>query len=247
MPELLPATGDALHGIDYRVTTRITPGQQEQVTRVENGPRELIAARLTYWRGQATANTNIEDVTHDDAERGRSSITISFSPQVSSFDLGQSEEYGIQELRAYDLEKDIRLAPYFAALTSAQLDAVALRWEEHNGIVAAWGDLQKALYGHLTHGQESYIETVYEFTQSFRTNAQKALNKAASNPNTVQPLPTLSPVMQKLIDSLPAGEWLKKPTQVSYAGTHGFVVTQTYQWAAKWSVIYGGTFTGLDP
>lgn len=244
MPQLLPATGDALHGIDYRVTTRIAPGQQEQVTRVESGPRDLIAARLIHWKGQATVNADISDITHEEAERGRSSLTITFAPIASTYEMGQNDDFGVQELRAYDNEKDIRLAPYFAAMSNAQIDAVVAAWEQHAGPLSGGTALQAALYGHLAHGQQSYIETTYEFTQTFRATAQKTLNAAASNPNTVQPLPPRSPTMQKLIDSLPAGEWLKKPTQVSYAGNYGWIVTQCYQWALKWSVIYGGTFTG---
>jgi Tfp pilus assembly protein PilN len=69
---------------------------------------------------------------------------------------------------------------------------------------------------------------------------------ASANPNTVTALPRLSNALNKLIDSLPTGEWLKKPTTVQNAGRKGWTVTLTYQWAPQWSIIYGGTFTGLD-
>jgi hypothetical protein len=63
----------------------------------------------------------------------------------------------------------------------------------------------------------------------------------------VQDLPEMSSRLKNQIDALPTGEWLKKPTQVRYLGKEGTDVSLEYQWAPKWSVIYGGTFTGLDP
>jgi hypothetical protein len=51
--------------------------------------------------------------------------------------------------------------------------------------------------------------------------------------------------MSRLIDDLPKGEWLKKPTVVQSAGNGFFTVRVTYLWAKKWSVVYGGSETGL--
>jgi hypothetical protein len=240
--EILPSTGDALHGVDWRVQTAIIPGEREKTTRTETGPQDLIAARLAYWRLWSDTNTNIASMTHEEGDRGRASLVIAFEPAISTSDIQQNETYGVQELRAFDVVKDIRCANYFAALTVAQCEAVYKVWEEHGAIVGAWVAKQKALFGHLAHGQESFLETCYEFSQTFQTTSKKALKKSASNPNTVQALPALSPTMQNLVDSLPSGEWLKKPPQAQYLGRGRWQVDQSWHWAPKWSKIYGGTW-----
>jgi hypothetical protein len=107
--------------------------------------------------------------------------------------------------------------------------------------------LEQELFGHLVHGQETYIETAYEFRQTWVVESTKALKLASSNANTVQDLPPLGKTLENLIDSLPSGEWLKKPTTCRSLGKNGWEVTVTYQYAKKWSVIYGGSFTGVPP
>ena len=82
--EILPSTGDALHGVDWRVQTAIIPGEREKVTRTETGPQDLIAARLAYWRLWSDTNTNIASMTHEEGDRGRASLVIAFEPAIST-------------------------------------------------------------------------------------------------------------------------------------------------------------------
>ena len=238
-PELLPATGDALHGLDVTAGKMIIPGEGEQRTRVERGPTALIAARLNYWKMLAAVDTNIASIVHDDAS-GRAQLAISFESDPDDI-----ARYGLQELYGVDVVRDIKAAQYFAAMSNDQVAAVQAQWDDRLPSISTWTDLQKKLYGHMAHGQESYVETAYEFRQTFQTTSQRKIQKATSNPNTVQSLPTLSPTMKNQIDAVPTGEWLKKPTTVNYAGRRGWTVALTFQWAPKWSVIYGGTFTGV--
>jgi hypothetical protein len=152
-----------------------------------------------------------------------------------------------------DVNRSIYLAPYFAALTSYEILAVRKAYEDQGEADAGWGALQNQLFGHLVHGQEEYLETAYILRQTFRTNSTRSIRKAASQINQVcKPVnatgpdfPNLSSKMKAQVDALPSGEWLKRPTQVRYIGKDGTDVSLEFQWAPKWSVVYGGTFTGL--
>jgi hypothetical protein len=243
--EILPATGGELHGLDVRTQTVIIPGEREQITRTESGPTALIEVRRDYWRLQSQIDASVRSIVVEDGN-GRATLTVSFASAVSTSDIQQNEKYGTQELRGYDQIKDIETAPYFKTLTNEQCFVVRRAFEDGQlTATGSWSDLQISLFGHLQHGFTSFVETAYEFTQTFQVSSTKALKVAAENPNTVQDLPDLSPTMKKLIDALPEGEWLKKPTQVLNAGRNGWTVIQTFLWADQWSIIFGGSFTGL--
>lgn len=246
MAEILPSSAD---GYDYTESELELPGDVVIVTRTETGPVAVINARQLYWRNQAISGAErIASLEKNTSGGGRASLTISFdrNPSIISQQWGDQDE--LQELNSFDVVKDIKSAPYFEDLTNDQVIAVVKKFEGPTpGVDSGWTDLQKSLYGHLAHGQESYLETAHEFRQTFQTNSNRLLKAATSNPNTVQDPPAPNYILKRLIDALPDGEWLKKPTTVQYVGRKGFLVSLTYHWAPKWSVIYGGTFTGLDP
>lgn len=245
MAEILPSTAD---GYDYTESELELPGDVTALTRTESGPVATMRARQLYWRNQAISGAErIASIDFQQSGAGRAVLTITFDRSPAMFgSFGDQDE--LQELNSFDVVKDIKSAPYFESLTNAQMAVVVTRYESNvPGIDSGWTDLQKALYGHLAHGQESYLETAYEFRQTFQTNSNRLLRASTSNPNTVQNLPSLTASLQRLIDTLPDGEWLKKPTNVQYLGRKGWLVSITYQWAPKWSIIYGGSFTGLDP
>ena len=245
MAEILPSSAD---GYDYTEFELELPNDVTARSRTETGPVAIITARQLYWRNQAISGAErIASLEKNTSGGGRASLTIVFDRTPSMFGpFGDQDE--LQELNSFDVVKDIKSAPYFESLINDQVIAVVKKFEGPTpGVDSGWTDLQKALYGHLAHGQESYLETAYEFRQTFQTNSNRLLRASTSNPNTVQNLPTLTASLQRLIDTLPDGEWLKKPTNVQYLGRKGWLVSITYQWAPKWSIIYGGTFTGLDP
>jgi hypothetical protein len=191
-----------------------------------------------------SGSTDISSIVLDHSA-GRAVLTINYDRQDDDI-----RRLGVQELYAVDVVRDIKAAPYFAALLDNEAADVQASWDNRLTTdkiknYATWNNLQKALFGHMTHGQESYTETAYEFRQTFQTTSTKVLKASTANPNTVQTLPELTRSLQNLVDAMPTGEWLKKPTTVNYAGRKGWTVSKTYLWAPKWSVIYGGTFTGL--
>lgn len=239
MAEIITASGAVAYGT--RIGVVEIPNEGLSSTLVEDGPASVMAVRLSYWRSVARGlNSGIASISSEESG-GRTSITIAYERETDDI-----RNLGVQELDAVDVVRDIKSAPYFATLTNSQVAAVQSAWDNRQPLVSAWSDLQKKLYGHMSHGQESYMETAYTFRQTYQTTSTARLQIAASNPNTVQTLPTLTATLANLINALPAGEWLKKPASVQYAGRKGWTVTLSYQWAPKWSVIYGGTFTGLD-
>jgi hypothetical protein len=238
MADVLPSTA---MGYDQRTEKVEIPNEGITTTVTETGTVAAIEIRLAYYRAQAMLSGDVASLMTS-TYNGRASLTVTYEREPSDI-----RRLGIQELAAFDVVRDIKCAPYFAPLTNAEVSEVQLSWDNRDGGDIAWSTLQSTLYGHLSHGQESYIETAYEFRQTFQTTSVRKIRKAASNPNTVQDLPRLTETLQNLVDAMPTGEWLKKPTSVTYAGRKGWTVTLVYQWAPKWSVIYGGTFTGLDP
>lgn len=238
MAEVFPSSAAAY---DISVDKFIMPNESETTTITETGTVAAIEERLAYYKASAGSfNTNIVSIAYK-ASNGRASITVEF--ERVDYEFGR---LGVQELYAVDVVRDIKAAPYFKTLTNDEASAVQSAWEARSGIDSAWNELQKSLYGHMARGQESYIETAYEFRQTFQTSSNKRIKIATSDPNTVQELPKLTRTIDNLVDDMPDGEWLKKPTTVQYAGRKGWTVSATYQWAPKWSIIYGGTFTGLD-
>lgn len=237
MSEVLPTGAQAY---DQRKDTVEIPSEGISTTIVETGPVDVIQDRVNVYRMQALFNGDVTSLSTA-AANGRAALTISYEREPADI-----RRLGIQELSAFDLIRDIKCSKYFESLGNSAIAAVQQKWDERGDVDPSWSDLQKSLYGHMAHGQESYIETTYEFRQTFQTTSIRKLRVAASNPNTVQDLPTLTNTIKNLIDELPDGEWLKKPVSVQFAGRKGWTVTLIYQWAPKWSVIYGGTFNGMD-
>lgn len=236
MAEVLPSAAAAY---DHRVSELEIPDEGKSKVVTETGTIEALAVRRAYFRLEAL-NGEISSIAYEEFA-GRASLTVNYERESDDI-----SNYGIQEFAAVDVLRDIKCAQYFAGLTNAQAAEVQRYWDSRLDPDAAWSDLQKSLYGHMAHGQESYIETAYEFRQTFQTTSAKRIKAASSKPNKVTDLPGISPSLSKLIDGVPDGEWLQKPTTVQYAGRKGWTVTLTYHWAPKWSIIYGGTFTGLD-
>jgi hypothetical protein len=195
--------------------------------------------------------------------RGRGTLRVNFRRVWLELD---PFEQAIQELNSFDVVRPIYTSPYFREIKTdliasvrdvaeqqlkpTEVDAAAAAHDADPEAVGEWG-LRSAegkaweLLGHLQMGMETYVETAYEFTKTWRTTSTESLRVASSDINTVQELPSLSGVMSRLIDSLPVGEWLKKPTTVQSAGGGYFTVRVAYLWAPKWSVVYGGTEDGL--
>lgn len=247
MAEVLPSTAEAW---SYSETETEMPDDGISKERTETGPSDVILARRDYYRGLAMLGDSGISCLVCNTASGRGTLQITYNRVATQWGSVESDNE-IQELSAFDIIRDIKSAFYFSPLTDAEMSAVQQAWDNRWKVAdipgySSWNAGQKALYGHMAHGQESFIDTAYEFRRVFQTSSNNVLKRSAANPNTVTTLPTLTRAMSNLIDNLPAtGEWLKKPTVVQYAGRKGWIVTEIYHWAKQWSVIYGGSFTGL--
>ena len=236
--EILPSGGDAVEEHETIVTT-FGAGEQRVVTR--ELPTDLAVAEYdeTIERVRAGALVNVAAISLR-KQRGRGTLEVAYERVLAQEEIDD----GTQELYSIEQVRGIESAPYFASLTNAQIVTVRAAWEAREEADAGWVQLQKRLYGHYAHGQEQYLETAYEFRQTWTTTSRSAVVRSATGINTVQTLPSLSATLRRLINAMPAGQWLKKPTSVVSAGRQGWTVTIQYQWAPAWSVIYGGSFTG---
>jgi len=240
--EILPTGSDGQATDTERVWT-IERGVG--TTKRMSGTKAAMDALFDAYAAQAEFNPTIAGLSVTDS-RGRATLTITYAKVMAAS--VAPDDQGLQELIGVDAVRSIFLAPYFVttapALAVADIMAVRKAYEDGRAANAAWNQKQKRLYGHLCCGIEQYAETAYVFRQTFRTSGAKIIRKAAADANTVQALPNMSSKLKRQIDALPAGEWLKKPTEVKYLGREGTDIVLQYQWAPKWSIVYGGTFTG---
>lgn len=240
--EIWPASSD---GIETSTQKNWTRDRGEEVNERKTGPNTGIEAAYEAAKLTAQANSNITSLQFSD-DRGRGTLTTIYSSTDDPSNPDQSV-YGVQELIAIDVLKDIELAPYFESLDYYSVnevhEAIAKR---QIYVTSSWSALQKTLFHHLSLGQDTYYETSFVFRKTRRIGSgQTSLLKAVmTDINTVVALPELSPSLLNIISGLPTGQWLKRPTQVRYIGRDGWDVSEEYQWSLTWSVVYGGTWTG---
>jgi hypothetical protein len=256
MPEILPTTDN---GIEETIIETVTPEFGSQIVREYSGP---MAALIDY-RNTLTGASNVGSMELRTG-RGRGTLRVNYNRVWEQVEV---QDQAVQELNSFDVVRPIECAPYFremktdliasvravyeAQLRPSEVDAAAAAHDADSESVGKWGSRSAAglawkLLGHLRLGQDSYVETAYEFSKTWRSTSTRQIRIASGSINQVVDLPTLTGVMARLIDALPAGEWLKKPTTVQSSGGGFFSVRVSYLWAPKWSVIYGGTETGLD-
>lgn len=240
--EILPTGND---GIETKTTKSWTPDRGEEVSTVKTGTAAALEASYQSEKTAAAFNSAISDITLD-LSKGRGTLTIKNARTIST--APDPTTGGNQELLSVDVARAIFLAPYFAAVTSKQVAQIRRMIDDGiddpTGYFSTNATLCYRLFAHMVGGYESYYETAYLFRRSFRTTSSKVVRVAAGNINTVQTLPALSRTLTNLIDSLPAGEWLKRPVQCRYQGRDGWDIVEEYLWSPKWSIVYGGTFTG---
>ena len=248
--EILPTASD---GVELTTTKSWVGGAGESTTTKQTGSLDNIETLYEAAKVDAVTNSLISQINFH-TNKGKAEVTIIKTP--SELDPAQNET-GTQELSAVDVVRPIYAAPYFsvtsaappdgtgAALTHQEIGDVRRSVEDGNRtVLGGWNAKQQQLFKFIVQGRTTYFDTAYIFRKVFPTSGGVALQRSAANNNTVQPLPTLSTQMSNMIEGLPDGEWLKRPTKVRYLGRQGFEVTEEYHWAPQWSIVYGGTFVG---
>lgn len=255
--EMLPPSSD---GLEQSVTETTPVGGAVTKVVTYSGPVDLLTAKRAALLAATPALNGLASTVLNHS-RGRGTLTCNYE-RINPYLNPPSYEDAIQELRGFKLVRDIYTAEYFSSLTDDQILDVRNLYEQKTGgdphynkdtIYAGFVDKQKELYGHLTHGQESYIYTAYELTQSWKTTSDRRIAKSCSEANRVaKVLPKLNSTTRKMITSLKFdngtvlsdGEWLKDPPELTYLGKGYWLVAERWVGLPKHSVIYGGTFKG---
>jgi hypothetical protein len=255
---------------DAPVTTKewIGPFAGDSTTGEWQGTPADIDAKYAELVAEGEAGGNIAGLSYRN-DKGRCTLVARYG-RGSTTIVGVPENVTvIEELYAVDIIKDIREAPYYclggtAALTDeraawvykcarngwtqaeitanaikAGLDATPFQYANFTAPMLS-------LFGHLTHGVESYYETGFILRRSQYGIKTSAIQAAFTNINRVVASPGFISEMTALLQSLPAGEWIYRPPQAEHLGKGRWRVTQEWMYSPKWSVVYGGTWTGLN-
>ena len=234
------------------VMTEWAPDTGETRTEEWKGAPGDIAAQYT---AQQSAS-GIRGITKRIAE-GRATLICRFERT----DSGQPESVvTIEELYAQDVVRPIEYAPYFTTAATKIADddiswvlrVVEEQWEEAKITTegdalgrknwAAWTDPMKELRYHLNHGVQSYLETTFTFARSRYGIRTSQMQATFSDINTVVTAPVFSTSMDAIVATLPDGEWLKRSPRVTHMGKGRWQVQEEWIYAAKISVVYGGTW-----
>ena len=246
--EISPSSSD---GIETTTTKAWTPDRGEEITERKSGPVDAIDALYAVDKTQGGTDSTISSL-NNVSDRGRGTYTIIRVPQTSTGDTYPILEYGIQELIAMDVTRDITQSPYFKTLNYREVRAVvaAIR-DDQAEADAGWSAKQATLFRHLAFGVTNYLETAFVFRRTRKVSSTNLVKATMVGINTVTAtltagemtgtFPTLAPALLNLILALPDGEWLKRPPQTRFLGRDGWEVAEEWQWAPEWSVMYGGT------
>ncbi len=259
-PEIVPSTQT---GMTYS-TKRVTPVGGHSTTVVTyTGPVGEIQTQEALLIAGASALNGLASVEVTEDDRGRATLVANYERSTLGNNVPGQED-AIQEFHALKVIRDIYTSEYFKTLTNEQILDVRNLYEQKLGarddidvaiIQSGWGadpglTLMKTLYGHLTHGQETVIELAYEFTQTWKTTSDRSIRKSLAGQNTsftdAQIKALMNSTTLKLTKDLPDLEWLKDPVDLSYAGRGFWNVSERWIGFPTQSIIYGGTFTGID-
>jgi len=225
-------------------------GVGERTEQQWNGDRASIETKydalktLSAIPGQNVSELNLS------TSNGRATLIARFG---RSDTVTGSEITIVEELYAVDVLVDIRRAPYWDAMSDDEMAVVNQafdnQWTEDeidaNAEIpwtTSWTDLMKNLRYHLVHGVDTYFETAFVLRRSSHGVRTSQIKASFTDINDVVTAPTFSTQMNDLVESLPSGEWLKKPPEVEHLGRGRWRVSEEYHWAEKWSVVYGGTW-----
>lgn len=232
-----------------------------------SGTKDDINAKLAALLAEAEAGANYQTIRGEN-RNGRARCILRIGRTNGSGGSlgtggGTNEVQTVEELYAVDVMDDIKTAAYFDAIDTDYMNWVARAVEEQwsqteideqaasiglgsNFEFANWSAKMLVLYQHLTRGVGTYLRhhLVYRKTRyGLRTSGMQA---TFTGINTVVDAPEFSTPMSALVDTFPDGEWLKRTPSVEHLGKGRWRVSEEYQWALSWSVVYGGTWTGAD-
>jgi len=238
-----------------------TAGAGEQVTSEwTGGTRQDIEELYLQKMAEGEAGANIASLVFQ-TTNGRAVLKARFGRQGTEFD-GYGEDIGIiEELYEVPILKDVYNHPYFGPGGAGELVTDAVAWvrrcadnqwtsteitTQANALGEAawstWTPAMKQLHYHLLHGAPSAITSSFVLRRSLYGVRTSYILTSFDGINTVVPDPSFKSQMDKLVNALPDGEWMKRCPDVEHLGKGRWRCTETWQWAESWSVIYDGTW-----
>lgn len=193
---------------------------------------------------------------------GRASLMVRSVDQSYGGSGGGGGDYkvGVEELYAIDVTRDVASHPMYENLSAEQILAVkksiaenqdattaADEWNETPGGTTEELNLMLNLYSRLSFGETSYLETGYIFRRTYIAKSDLVVLSLLGTVNQVITQATLTADLnvktKAIIDGLPSGEWLVRAPAIDFMGMGRYHIKEEYQWAPKWSDLYGGSRT----
>ena len=220
-----------------------------------------ITAQYEILKSTAAAGNNTQSLSMRNSN-GRATLVAKFGRTGNLIAGYNADITVIEELYAIDVIKDIAEHAYYVSLNSEIInfirycvenrlstdeitsEAARIGYAAGTYAWANWSDLMKSYRYHLTRGVESYFETGFVLRRSLYGVSGSFIQASFTGINTVVTAPTFSTQMSAVITALPAGEWLYRPPQAEHLGKRKWRVSLEWQWALKWSILYGGTWNG---
>jgi hypothetical protein len=238
--EVLPAGGVT---IETSMSVRDARGAPTELVETATGRAKEIAdlyqSYLDLLRSSAPSSMNeIEG----EFARGRGSLKATRIFEVTDKEVNE-------ELLQVPVNRPIYFSAYFRTLSVGEVAEVRRAHEDGAlDVVSTWAAKQKQLFGHLIQGYDQYEEIYYTLRRTYPATGeetQTSIGFDKANVVVTAP-PSFSQRMQNMLDKLPTGEWLRRPTTIrNLGGMAGFEIREEYTLAPAWSVVYGGTYTGV--
>ena len=207
------------------------------------------------WKGSATNAAALFDqlvtlegsipqydsITLDEG-RGVGTVEAQKLQDSSTASSGTNQVEDVYELYSAEIQEPIELAPYYQALTGAEVQDVRLAIESGaTAVDAAWSPLQRSLFYSLRKGVRSYIRSSYVLRETKITSWRSTIQASYTNVNRVEAPPEIAAI-NALIGALPAGEWLKKAPNVRQYGSSKWQIVTEWWWSDRIHVMYGGSW-----
>lgn len=242
-------------------------GSGETITAAWKGKKSDVEDKYEEAKGDAEAGANIAQATFTNSD-GRAGVVIRYNRTGVDIAGNPEDVAVIEELYAVDVLKDIDTADYFAVtvsvpkglpldddevafvrkvssmnLTETEITSYSFRVaKDALGKWANWTTGMKELRYHLLRGADTYYETGFILRRSRHGIRTSVIEASFAGINTVVTAPTFQSPMDALIASLPTGEWLLRPPQANFLGRGKWRIDEEWQYATKWSIVYGGTW-----
>jgi hypothetical protein len=240
-------------------------GVGETETHQWDWEKDDLSTKYETVKGEAEAGGNIQSIDFD-ARKGRGTLVVKYGRQGNTNEGFGSDVTIIEELYAVDVMKHIAESPYFSTDSSDDDDSIAwviytveqklneneitseaLRLNKSSSMEwSNWSSTMKELRYHMLHGAETYYETAFSFRQSKRGVRTSVIEATFQGVNQVLTpagtAPTALTDISTLLGAFPTGEWLYRTPSLEYLSKGKWRVDQEWQWAEKWSKVYGGTW-----